>query len=225
MRVAIRISLIVMGSLLMFAHLAQTYDEPKGLIFRKGLVTWRASLGQARQFIEEEIGWKRPYVPPLVKRQGEEEKEPKVEKFRCSKEKNTSLVTCQLACCVELGEKNVVHFADLWFHKDRFYGYKLTFNTDYFDNLAASLEKRFGKPTKEGQETIVNRNPLAWRYGAGSFVAQTKQWEMSTTRVVLSDRGGNGAIRTGYLLVVYLPVSKERNEERKQAQPDAKVPF
>lgn len=199
-------------------------EEPKGLTLRKGQVRWRASLKDARQFIEEEFGVDRT-PKRILKGPGDEDEKPRIDTFRCEKEKNTSVVICELACCVDLGGNNVSDFATLWFHKDRFYAHQMTFNTGYFTTLAASLEKRFGKPTKEGQQTVVNRNPLAWRYGTGSFIVQTMEWVMDTTRVVLSDRGGEGKIGVGALDVIYLPVWTERDAERRKKQPDADLPF
>jgi hypothetical protein len=196
-------------------------QEPKGLILRKGQVRWGASIKEARQFIEADV--KPDRIPRLIKPPpGEKEEE---EGFSCSKGDEPGVLYCRLACCVDLGEKNIVHFATMWFHNDRFYGYRVTFNTNYFNNLTSALGRRFGKPTKEDQETVTAPNPLAWQFGFGTFLKHTKRWETETTIIMLSDRGGEGKALVGEMVVVYVPILREVSRTREKNEPKVDLPF
>lgn len=200
---------------------ALAVEEPKGLIMRGGLVRWRASLKEARGPIEEEIVHKGPQ--PLLKMRGQPD--PPDDKFSCQKGDEAGVVYFTWACCVDLGEKDIVHFATLWFHNDRFYAYEVNFDSDYFSELATTLGTRFGKPSKEEQETQVNRNLWQLQHGMGSFLVNKKRWETETTRVSLRDRGGHGGIGAGSLTVIYKPIANEISPTGKDEKSKAVLPF
>src|SRR5713101_6989892 len=89
-------------------------EEPGGLLLRKGLVRWQLPLKEARTFIEENI---RPKSQTLNLLAGQKQEE---EGFRCEQEATPGVTRCIWACCVDLGVKDTVYFATLWFYNDRF---------------------------------------------------------------------------------------------------------
>lgn len=226
MRTAFCLCAVVLGIVFLLPGGGVAGEEPKGLTLRKGQVRWRASLKEARQFIEEDMKLERPSFKPLLKLRGQkDEPPPPPEGFSCSKGDDPGVVYCRLACCVDLGEQNIVHFATMWFHNDRFFAYRVTFNTNYFDNLSSALERRFGKPTKEDQETVINPNPFAWKYGLSNFLKHTKRWETETTSVTLADRGGEGKPLVGDMAIAYLPIAREVKKGKDENKPEADLPF
>lgn len=216
---------VMCGVLLLVQASIAAEEEPKGLILQKGLVRWKDSLDMAKRFIEAD---KRPDAPKVVLPKIAAEMYKNVlrgKQFSCEKEDTPGVVHCTWVCCVNLGEKNLLRFATLWFYKDRFFAYKVAFDTNDFSRFAAGFETRFGKPTKEETETKVNPNPLACQYTACSYVVRTRHWEMETTRISVADRGGNGHVNSGEMTVIYRPIAKEMNEAGKERKPNVVLPF
>lgn len=141
------------------------------------------------------------------------------------KRDDPGVVYCRLACCVDLGAKDIVYFATMWFYNDRFYAYLVKFTTTYFNNLASAFGGQLEKPTKEDQETVTNPTPFAWQYGFGIFVKHTKHWKTETTVVMLADRGGEGKPLVGEMVVVYVPISSKVSRTRERDEPKLDVPF
>jgi hypothetical protein len=202
-----RFGILTLCLVLLLVGQVSASEEPRGLLLRKGLVRWQATLTEARKFIEENIRPKKP--PKLVKDQNEEE-----EGFRCEREATPGVTQCIWACCVDLGEKDTVHFATLWFHNDRFYAYDIAFATAQFPRLFTTLEKKFGRPSKEEQKSQINPAFMLWR-GVSSYIVNTKRWDLGNTVILLADRGGQGKPLAGDMYVVYLPIAREIPTEKK----------
>jgi hypothetical protein len=189
-------------------------EEPRGLVLRKGLLRWQAPLKEARTFIEEGV---RPQS--LILLQGQKE-----EGFRCEQQAPTDVNRCIWACCVDLGVKDTVFFATLWFYKDRFYAYDLAFPTTLFPGLFATLEKTFGRPAKEQQESQIDYSSMLLGSGVSSYIVNTRRWDTGKTTMLLADRGGQGKLLAGHLYVVALPIAREIPTEKKSV-PSVKPPF
>src|SRR5215472_5626420 len=189
-------------------------EEPRGLLLRKGLLRWQASLQEARTFIEEDI---RPKSLILLKGQKEEG-------FRCQQQAPPGVTRCIWACCVDLGVKDTVFFATLSFYKDRFYAYDVAFLTGLFPGLFATLEKRFGKPSKEEQESQIDYSSMLLGSGVSSYIVNTKRWDTATTTILLADRGGLGKALAGHMYVVAVPIEREIPTEKKSG-PSTKLPL
>lgn len=189
-------------------------EEPRGLLLRKGLLRWQAPLKEARTVIEEDV---RPQSLILLKGQKEEG-------FRCEEQAPPGLTRCIWACCVDLGVKDTVFFATLSFYKDRFYAYDVVFPAGLFPGLFATLEKRFGRPSKEEQESQIDYSSMYLGSGVSSYIVNTKRWDTSTTTILLADRGGQGKPLAGHMYVVALPIAREIPSEKKSG-PSAKLPL
>ena len=189
-------------------------EEPRGLLLRKGLVRWEAPLKEARTVIEEDI---RPQIPILLKGQKEEG-------FRCEEQAPPGVTRCVWACCVDLGVKDSVFFATLWFYKDRFYAYDVGFPTAQFPGLFATFEKRFGKPSKEEQESQVDYSSMILGSGVGTYIVNSKRWDIGNTTIVLADRGGQGKPLAGHMYVLAVPIAREIPSEKK-SESSPKLPF
>ena len=189
-------------------------EEPRGLVLRKGLLRWQAPLTEARAFIEEDV---RP--KSLILLQGQKE-----EGFRCEQQAPTGVNRCVWACCVDLGVKDTVFFATLWFYKDRFYAYDVAFPTSLFPGLFATLEKRIGKPGKEEQASQIDYSSILLGSGVSSYIVNTRRWDTDKTTVLLADRGGQGKPLAGHMYVVALQIAGEIPTEKKSV-PSVKPPF
>lgn len=189
-------------------------EEPRGLILRKGLLRWQDPLTEARNFVEEGI---RPTTLNLLAGNKNEQS------FHC--EEGTRGVTrCVWACCVDLGEKGTLHFATLWFYNNRFYAYDVVFATAWFPSLFSAMEGRFGRPSKEEQESQVSPASVLGEYGISSYIVNTKRWDTGNTVIRLSDRGGQGAPLAGHFYVVAVRIEREIPIV-KANEPVAKLPF
>lgn len=189
-------------------------EEPRGLILRRGLLRWQAPLKEARTFIEEDV---RPQSLILLKGQ-------KQEGFHCEQQAPAGVTRCMLACCVDLGVKDNVFFATLWFYKDRFYAYDVAFPTGLFPSLFATLEKRFGKPAKEEQGSQIDTSSILLGSGVSSYIVNAKRWDTGNTTILLADRGGQGKPLAGHMYVVDVPIARDIPTEKK-SEPSAKVPL
>lgn len=194
-------------------HNAQR-EEPRGLLLRKGLLRWQAPLKDARTFIEEDV---RPQIPVLLKGQTEEG-------FRCEQQAPPGATRCIWACCVDLGVKDTVFFATLAFYKDRFYAYDVAFPTGLFPGLFGTLEKRFGRPSKEEQDSQIDYSSMVLGSGVSSYIVNTKRWDTGNTTILLADRGGQGKPLAGHMYVVSVPIAREIPSEKK-SEPSTKPPF
>ena len=203
----------LLGAMLVCAVTAAA-DEPGGLLLRKGMVQWETTLAEARKLVETDI---RPNMPNLLRDQ-------KPLGFGCERGGKVGVVVCNWACCVDLGLKDNVHFATLWFLNDRFYAYDVAFNTGQFPGLLAALVSRLGAPSKEEQESRIVPNLMT--QGMGSYVISTKRWDAGNTVVLLSDRGGQGKPLAGHIYVAYLPLAREAAPPpTEDTTPRAKLPF
>jgi hypothetical protein len=127
---------------------------------------------------------------------------------------------------VDLGVKDTVYFATLRFHNDRFYAYNVTFPTSLFPGLFATLEKRFGRPSKEEQESRINPTfGLRQTFGMSNYIVNTKRWDVGNTVILFADRGGQGKPLAGYIYVAYLPLARAIPTEKKNREPDTPLPF
>ena len=189
-------------------------EEPRGLLLRKGLLRWEAPLKEARTFIEEDV---RP--PSLILLKGQKE-----EGFRCEQQAPPGVTRCLWACCVDLGVKDTVFFATLWFYKDRFYAYDVAFPTGLFPGLFATLEKRFGRPAKEEQESQIDYSSVLLGSGVSSYIVNTKRWNAGNTTILLADRGGQGKPLAGHMYVVAVPIARDIPTEKK-SEPSPKLPL
>jgi hypothetical protein len=216
MKVSRRFDILLLGIVLLLMGPALASEEPRGLLLRRGLVNWQASLNEARMFIEENI---HPNTLRLLRNQREEG-------FRCEREAVQGVSHCVWACCVDLGEKDIVHFATLWFYNDRFYAYDVAFNTGQFSSLFLTLETKFGKPSKEEQATQVAPNVILEGFGFSTYVVNTKRWDLGNIVVLLSDREGQGKPLAGHLYVAYMPLLRETIPQKKENKGNgAKLPF
>lgn len=189
--------------------------EPRGLLLRKGLVRWQAPVKDARTFVEENI---RP--KSLVLSQGSKNEEG----FHCQQEGTPGLTQCVWACCVDLGMKDTVHFATLSFYKDRFYAYDVVFTTAQFPGLFSALEARFGKPSREQQESQINPAFALEGYGMSSYIVNTQRWDTGSAIILLADRGGQGKPSAGHMYVASVRIAREIPLEKK-SEAGAKLPF
>jgi hypothetical protein len=191
-------------------------EEPQGLLLRRGLVGWQVTLQNARAFVEENV---RPKTLRLLRDQKEEG-------FRCEKERVPGVLHCVWACCVDLGEKEIFHFATLWFYDDRFYAYDVVFNTGEFPSLFSILQARFGKPTKEEQTSQMAPNFALRGLGMSTYIVNTRRWDIGNVVVLLSDRGGEGKPLAGHIYVAYMPLLRATIPQKKEdTGSGAKLPF
>jgi hypothetical protein len=209
--------MLTLSLVLLLVGQVSASEEPQGLLLRKGLVRWQLTLKEARTFIEENI---RPNIPKLLTTQKEEG-------FGCKQEATSGVTQCVWVCCVDLGEgeKDTVHFATLWFHNDRFYAYNVVFSTALFPRLFAPLEKKFGRPSKEEQESRISPPFMQQHFGMSNYIVHTKRWDVGNTLILLADRGGQGKPLAGYIYVTYLPLARKIPTEKKNSEPGAKLPF
>jgi hypothetical protein len=192
---------------------ARAAEEPHGLLLRRGLIAWQMPLAQARPLVEENI---RPKTLQLLANQ-------KPEGFGCQPQEN-HVTRCVWACCVDLGERDLVHFATLSFYDDKFFAYDLTFNTNMFPQLGEAIAARFGPPSRETQETRSNFNAL--RGGLNSYVVSQRRWDVGDVAVLLFDRGGGGGELAGELYVAYRPLARQATPPKPQDEaPPVKLPF
>lgn len=192
---------------------ASAGEEPEGLLLRKGLVSWQVTLNEARTFIEENI---HPNTLRLLRNQ-------KQEGFGCAREANAKVSRCIWACCVDLGEKDIVHFATLWFYDDHFYAYDVAFDSSQFQRLYSTLVKKFGEPSKEMQESRMTPN---FMMGLSTYIVNTKRWDSGNTVVLIEDRGGQGKPLAGHIYVAYVPLAKKATPEKTEnKETGAKLPF
>jgi hypothetical protein len=211
-----RFGILLLGVVSLLMGQAFAGEEPRGLLLRKGLVNWQVTLNEARTFIEENI---HPKTLRLLRNQKEEG-------FTCEREAVQGVSHCVWACCVDLGEKDIVHFATLWFYKDRFYAYDVTFDTGQFPRLFSTLETKFGKPSKEEQTSQMAPNLMLGGYGMSTYIVNTKHWDLGNAVVLLSDRGGQGKPLAGHMYVAYMPLLRETVPAKKEDnEPSAKLPF
>jgi hypothetical protein len=190
-------------------------EEPRGLLLRKGLLRWQTPVKEARNFVEENI---RPTTPNLLAGNKDEQG------FRCEEQTTRGVTRCVWACCVDLGEKDKVHFATLWFYNDGFYAYDVAFDTVSFTSLFSALEGRLGKPSAEEQESQFSPTSALGEYGISSYIINTKRWDTGNTVVRLSDRGGQGRPLAGHIYVVAVRIEREI-PTGKRSEPTAKLPF
>jgi len=209
-RVFRHFGLLLLGVVSLLMGQALASEEPRGLLLRKGLVNWQVTLNEAGTFIEENI---HPKTLRLLRNQKEEG-------LRCEREAIQGVSHCVWACCVDLGEKDIVHFATLWFYNDRFYAYDVAFDTVQFPRLLSTLATKFGKPSKEEQESQVAPNFMMG--GMSTYIVNTKHWDLGNAVVLLSDRGGQGKP----LAVAYMPLLRETIPAKKEDnETGAKLPF
>ena len=125
---------------------------------------------------------------------------------------------------MDLGEKDIVHFATLWFYNDRFYAYDVAFDTVQFPRLLSTLATKFGKPSKEEQASQVAPNFMMG--GMSTYIVNTKRWDLGNAVVLLSDRGGHGKPLAGHMYVAYMPLLRETIPAKKEDnETRAKLPF
>jgi hypothetical protein len=210
-----RFNILVLSLILLLVGQVSASEEPQGLLLRKGLVRWQLTLKDARTFIEENI---RPNTLRLLTTQKEEG-------FGCEREATPGITRCIWTCCVDLGAENTVHFATLWFYNDRFYAYDVAFATVQFPRLFAQLEKKFGRPSKEEQESRINPTFMLNHYGMNNYIVNTKRWDVGNTVILLADRGGQGKPLAGHIYATYLPLARKIPMEKKNSEPSAKLPF
>jgi len=193
---------------------ASAAEEPRGLLLRRGMIEWQMPLAKARPLVEENI---RPKTLQLLANQ-------KPEGFGCQPDENHRVTRCVWACCVDLGERDLVHFATLSFYDDKFFAYDVTFNTSLFAQLATALAARLGPPSRETQETRTSIRPLGG--GVSSYVVNLRRWDVGDAAVLLFDRGGGGGELAGELYATYLPLARQANPPRPQDEaPPVKLPF
>jgi hypothetical protein len=214
MKSSCHFGILSFGIISMLVGQASASDEPRGLLLRKGLVNWEVTLNEARTFIEENI---HPNTLRLLRNQ-------KQEGFRCERESNPRVSHCVWACCVDLGEKDTVRFATLWFYNDHFYAYDVAFDTAQFPRLYSTLVKKFGGPSKEIQESKMTPNFMLG--GFTTYIVNTKRWDSGNTVVLLEDRGGQGKPLAGHMYVAYVPLAREATPAKKEDnETSAKLPF
>lgn len=197
--------------IMLCADTGQAAEEPRGLLLRKGMITWQVPLAQARPLVEANI---RPNTMRLLANQ-------KPEGFGCDPQAN-GVTRCLWACCVDLGEPDTVHFSTLWFYNDKFYAYAVNFTTNQFPRIAAALAARLGPPSREEQENRTNLNVL--QGGLNSYVVNTQRWDVGDVVVSLADRGAGPL--AGQLYATYLPLARLATPPKPETQaPAPKVPF
>jgi hypothetical protein len=196
---------------LLCASIGRAAEEPRGLLLRKGIITWQMPLSQARPLVEENI---RPNTLQLLANQKKEE-------FGCQPQ-GQGITRCIWACCVDLGEPDIVHFSTLSFYSDKFYAYSVNFNTNQFLRIAASLAARLGPPSREEQENRSNLNVL--QGGLNTYIVNTKRWDVGNVVILLADRGGGQF--AGQIYATYLPLARQATPPKRQDQaPPSKLPF
>jgi hypothetical protein len=211
-----RFGILLLGVVSLLMGQALASEEPRGLLLRKGLVNWQVTLNEARKSIEEGI---HPNTLRLLRNQKEEG-------FTCEREAVQGVSHCVWACCVDLGEKDTVHFATLWFYNDRFYAYDVAFNTGQFPRLFSTLVTKFGKPSKEDQASQMAPNLMGGGFGMSTYIVNTKRWDSGNVVVLLSDRGGQGKPLAGHMYVAYMPLLRETIPAKKEDNgTGAKLPF
>ena len=216
MRPATIIRSFIAGLALLFAVAALADEQPQGLLLRKGLISWQDSLKEARQFIEENI---HPRTMILLRGQKEES-------FGCQNGAARGVRRCNWACCVDLGERDLVHFATMWFYNDRFYAYDVGFDSGQFPRLDAMLTSKFGKPSRQTQQTLINTSMIMLGGGVSSYVVHTKRWDAGKAVILLSDAGGEGKPLVGHIYVTYLPLAQAAEPPAEaREKPRAKLPF
>jgi hypothetical protein len=197
--------------LLLCIGTGQAAEEPRGLLLRKGMVTWQMPLAQARPLVEENI---RPNTMQLLANQKKEE-------FGC-KPQDKEITRCVWACCVDLGEPDIVHFATLSFYNDKFYAYSVNFNTNQYPRIGAALAARLGQPSREEHENRSNLNVL--QGGLNTYVVNTTRWDVGNVVILLADRGAGQF--AGQLYATYLPLARQATPPRAQDEaPAPKLPF
>jgi hypothetical protein len=185
-------------------------EEPVGLLLRKGTIAWKASLQQARNFIEEDM---RPSTSGRMKvLRSDAVKDDN--KFSCRQLDSPGVLRCQLACCVDLGEGDTLRFATLYFENDQFYRYDITFPLALYKQMEEATQKKYGKPTKSEENIITNLH-------GNQFNSIIEQWKLKNTLVVLGSRGGAGKIFLSYIHVYYIPLAQEVTKN----EPKMKLPF
>ena len=115
-------------------------EEPVGLTLRKGTIVWKATLQQARKFIEEDMHPDTSFGP---------------RSFSCEQTDSPGVLRCNLACCVDFGEGKTLRFATLYFHKDQFHHSKIIFPVALYQKIAEATRKKYGKPTKSEERLGV----------------------------------------------------------------------
>jgi hypothetical protein len=173
-------------------------EEPVGLMLRKGTIAWKATLQQARNFIEEDM---RPDTgrKMLTLKGSRDDTEEDDNKFSCGPTDTPSVIRCNLACCVDFGEGKTLRFATLYFHGDRFYHYNIAFPIALYQNMAEATQKKYGSPTKSEDKPITNLR-------GNQFDNIVKYWKQENTLIVLGSRGGAGKIALSYIDVYYTPI-------------------
>lgn len=220
MELSHRFDILMLSLVLLLVGQVWASEAPGGLLLRKGLVRWQLPLKEARTFIEENI---RPPSQRLNLLKGQEKE--KEEGFHCEQKATPGVTQCIWACCVDLGVKDTVYFATLQFHNDRFYAYNVVFPTGLFPRLFATLEKKFGRPSKEEQESQSDYASMLLGRGVSNYIVNTKRWDVGNTVILLADRGGQGKPLAGYIYVAYLPLARAIPTEKKNSEPSAKTPF
>jgi hypothetical protein len=189
-------------------------EEPVGLTLRKGTIAWKATLQQARNFIEEDMRPDRPRRMKVLKGFRDDTDEDDDDKFSCEKTDSPGVLRCNLACCVDLGEGDTLRFATLYFYGDQFYYYEITFPLALYQNMAEAIRKKYGKPTKSEESTSTNLR-------GNQFDNLVEKRKLENTLIVLSSRGGAGRIFLSSIDVYYLPIYRQILE----SQPQMKLPF
>jgi hypothetical protein len=209
-----RVCILSLGLVSLLVWQARASEEPRGLLLRKGLVNWQATPSEARTFIEENI---HPNTLKLLPNQ-------KQEGFRCEPEASRGVSHCVWACCVDLGEKDLVHFATLWFYNDRFYAYDVAFNTSQFSGMYSMLVNKFGAPSKETQESAMTSSFML--EGINTYIVNTKRWDSGNVIILLADRGGQGKPLAGHIYVTYVPLAREAMPTKQNGnESGGKLPF
>ena len=199
--------------LLLCTGIGQAAEEPRGLLLRKGMIAWQMPLAQARPLVEEKI---RPNTMQLLVGQKKDE-------FGCQPQ-GKGVTRCIWACCVDLGEPDIVHFSTLSFYNDKFYAYSVNFDTNQFPRIAAALVARLGRPSRDEQENRSNLNVL--QGGLNTYIVNTKRWDVGNVVILLADRGGGQF--AGQLYATYLPLARQATAappERQDEAPSPKLPF
>jgi hypothetical protein len=191
--------------------IGQAADEPRGLLLRKGMIAWQMPLAQARPSVEENM---HPNTLQLLANQ-------KKEGFGCEPQ-GQGVTRCIWACCVDLGEPDIVHFSTLWFYADKFYAYSVKFSTNQFPRLSAALAARLGPPSRDEQENRSTYNVL--QGGINTYIVTTKRWDVGNVVTLLSDRGGGQL--AGELYATYLPLARQATPPKATDEaPPPKLPF
>ena len=201
-------------------------EEPLGLILRKGLIVWKSTLPQARNFIEEDMHPDRPKTLRLAKplrlkgagddteKDTEQDMEKEDNKFSCGPTESPGVLRCTLACCVDFGEGKTLRFATIYFYRDQFYHYQINFPLALYQTISEGTKKKYGKPTKSEEGAITNL------YGA-RFDNIDETWKLENTLIALGSRGGNRQIALSHLDIYYIPIYRQVLGD----QPKAKLPY